>query len=75
MLLMAEHVWTTSRSLRRQHHRRGGVPKRAFATLAEAERFRLPGLEIYLCGSCRQWHLGSSRVTECSEEPNRRTEK
>lgn len=58
---MAEHSFTTTRSLWRQHRLKSGRPKRAFATKAEAERFRLPGVQIYLCAACRHWHLGTQR--------------
>lgn len=41
--------------------RMGGMRKKAFTTEAEALANSGPGLNVYQCGTCGQWHVGHKR--------------
>jgi len=52
----------------REHWRSDGMPKSAYASADEANRFGLQALlhdgaqlEPYICGICGSWHLGNRR--------------
>jgi len=52
----------------REHWRADGAPKTAYASVDDANRYGLQALledgvqlEPYVCGICRQWHVGNRR--------------
>ena len=53
-------------NLVREHFNRDGSPKRAWATMENASRWRathkgVKSKRIYECSVCGKWHLGGSK--------------